>query len=362
MRDSLHASLRASLRNSLRASLHATLRASLRDSLYASLHASLRDKPLQYQWTYFWGAHEAYWTQWYRAAHAIGVPFKDEDLQRLTEYEVTVQHGLWAWPFKNGVVVCDRPTELHMEESPIGSGQHRLHRTDGPALLFGDGFAIHAWHGVRVPAKVIERPAEITIAEINAEPNAEVRRVMLERFGLDRYLRESEAKRIDAYDDANLWEIAPPTDSDEPLKLLELTNSTDEPDGTRKKYVFSVPPEMERALQAKAWQYGVEEGNYAPFVETCPTLFQRWTRCWRSRRPCRGSTTRQQKSAAQGATGWGLFGSTLPLLSGHQGCAGSGRAIDIRLDTEALFFGASRIGFIGLYTRGCVVRFRLGWS
>lgn len=51
-------------------------------------------------------------------------------------------------------------------------------------------------HGVKVPEKVIFHPESITMEEITSEPNAEVRRILTERFGVDRYLVESNATLI----------------------------------------------------------------------------------------------------------------------------------------------------------------------
>ena len=50
----------------------------------------------------------------------------------------------------------------------------RLHGEGGPAVAWPDGFAIHAWHGVRVPADVVERPGVLDPAGVIAEPNIEL--------------------------------------------------------------------------------------------------------------------------------------------------------------------------------------------
>jgi hypothetical protein len=62
--------------------------------------------------------------------------------------------------------------------------------------MYPDGWSIYAWHGVRVPSFVIEQPETITVDQITKEENAEVRRVMVERMGWDRYCREAEMKVI----------------------------------------------------------------------------------------------------------------------------------------------------------------------
>nr|WSZ19526.1 hypothetical protein OH837_42580 [Streptomyces canus] len=51
--------------------------------------------------------------------------------------------GRW-WPFENAVVLTERPTVLHRDD------QGRLHCEAGPAVAYPDGFAVWAWHGVRL--------------------------------------------------------------------------------------------------------------------------------------------------------------------------------------------------------------------
>jgi hypothetical protein len=96
------------------------------------------------------------------------------------------------------------------------------------------------WHGVRVPPFVILEPESISLSHINNEPNAEIRRVMIFRYGLDRYLQDAGGLLIE--DDprfGKLWRIAV---GDRHVFRLEVINSTAEPDGSFKHYFLSVPP------------------------------------------------------------------------------------------------------------------------
>jgi hypothetical protein len=109
-----------------------------------------------------------------------------------------------------------------------------------------------------VERDVIERPQSLEPGRISEEANVEVRRVMMERYGLGRYLRAVKATKVDEVHeppfpgllDARLWrmEVA----HDEPLCMVELVNSTPEPDGSARSYVLRVPPDVETAHQAVA--------------------------------------------------------------------------------------------------------------
>jgi hypothetical protein len=159
--------------------------------------------------------------------------------------------------------VSERPTVLKTE---LRQDRHVLHAGDGPAMAFADGYSIWAWHGVLVPQEVIETPHALKPAEITKQPNAEVRRIMLERFGAERYLRESGAKVLDSSDYGTLFRADLP--GDEPVVMVEVENSTAEPDGSFKKYMIRVPPTIERAREAVAWSFAVPEADYKPAFQS----------------------------------------------------------------------------------------------
>jgi hypothetical protein len=207
----------------------------------------------------WWGAHDAYWVGWYRTAEQLGVEFSQDQLDRLAEVEAECRAALWAWTYEGGVIVCDRPSICKMEE--FVPTQWRLHCEDGPALAFRDGYAVYAWHGVRVSEKTILAPETLTVAEIDAETNAEVKRVMLDRFGFDRYV--AEAGLAPAQTDAcgTLYRMGETT-------LVAVLNSTPEPDGTTKRYVLPMPGEMRSAKEAVAWSFELSEEEYHPVLES----------------------------------------------------------------------------------------------
>jgi len=107
-------------------------------------------------------------------------------------YEAACIHGGPRMEHREFVIVSDRPEILRVDD------RNRPHCEDGPSHRWRDGWSLYYWHGVRVPAKAILAPQDLTIAEIRAEKNAEVRRVLRERFGEARYLAETGAKLVDS--------------------------------------------------------------------------------------------------------------------------------------------------------------------
>jgi hypothetical protein len=205
-----------------------------------------------------YGQHDAAWLSHYsyfaQAAPDLAGP------ERLQGHMHAAQACGWWWPFHDAVILTERPRVLHRD--PAG----RLHCPHGPALAYPDGFAVWAWHGVRVPADMIDHPEALTIERIRAERNVEVRRVMLERYGQARYLRDAGAKQVHADHTGVLWRCEIP--GEEPLVMVEVRDSTLAPDGSRRAYWLQVPPGTRTARQAVAWTFGLGEDEYAPTVES----------------------------------------------------------------------------------------------
>ncbi|WP_280406673.1 DUF6745 domain-containing protein [Nocardia carnea] len=166
----------------------------------------------------------------------------------------------WWWPYANLVVISERPTALYRDEAG------RLDRGDGPAVGYDDGFGLYAWRGMPVPAEFLDQLAALTPARIRAEENAELRRVMLEYYGYDRYLAESGAEPLQRDETGVLWRIALPDDED--VVMVEVVNSTPEPDGTHRTYWLRVPPTTRSAREGVAWTFGLTAGEYAPVAQT----------------------------------------------------------------------------------------------
>jgi hypothetical protein len=142
----------------------------------------------------------------------------------------------------------------------------RLHCEDGPALAWPTGECRYFWNGVHVPDYVIERPHQITPLLIRLEENSERRRCMIERFGIERFLREVDAKLVGEDHSGRLWRAD--FDTREIYAVLEVENGTLEPDGTRRRYFLRVPSAMQSAREAAAWTYGLSPGQYDVAVRT----------------------------------------------------------------------------------------------
>lgn len=141
---------------------------------------------------------------------------------------------------------------------PDGTGRW-LHCDDGPAFVDGDGRAVYAVDGVRVPRRVVLDPGSLTMDDVMRCKNQEVRRVMLSRMRSDAFAEAGEVVHED--ETGQLWDCGEV--DNERLRVVRVVDSS-----TAEVYWLRVPPETERARQGVAWTFNVEEDSYRPDVET----------------------------------------------------------------------------------------------
>ena len=189
----------------------------------------------------------------------------------------------WWWPFEQICILTERPRFLSRD------ADNRLHCEDRAAIEYRDGWGVYAWHGLRVPDWIILKPEEITPEKISAETNAEIRRVMIERYGVARYMVDSGAILVDqcaadhplkGLQGAKLWRKDVP--DDESIVMIECVNSTPEPDGHSKIYHLRVDPNAYggkastdcQAAMASTWRTPdgamvfERPSDYAPMMES----------------------------------------------------------------------------------------------
>ncbi|MGV9268041.1 DUF6745 domain-containing protein [Kitasatospora sp. NPDC003701] len=210
------------------------------------------------------GQHDAPWFAAFEAAGVLAGTSADRtdraDRAGVEALAEVARGAGWWWPYEGVALVSERPVALHRDEAG------RLDRADGPALEYADGFALHAWRGMPVPADFLSGLGAVTVERIRTEENAELRRVLLEHYGYERYLADSGAEPLHRDGTGVLWRIQLP--EDEPVVMVEVVNSTAEPDGTFRTYWLRVPPSTRTARAGVAWTFGIPEAEYHPQRET----------------------------------------------------------------------------------------------
>lgn len=242
----------------------------VREGIWGSVWDSYQDGC----WGIIHGQDDAIWLALYQYYHdVLGLREQTQWLDGLWEF---AQSAGWAIPCRDICFIAERHTTLHRDE------RGRLHCEDGPAVAYPDGWEIYAVHGVRVPGWVITDPSRLTIEAIHAERNTEIQRVMIERFGWDRYAAECGAEIVDH--DERWGTLYRRQQDGEDILFLKVINGSPEPDGSFRQYVLPVAPNCEplpdpddpnerlgnpqelTALNAVASTYGLTGHDYEALV------------------------------------------------------------------------------------------------
>lgn len=122
------------------------------------------------------------------------------------------------------------------------------------------------WNGIAVSRRVAFNPETLSHTEILGERNAEIRRVMIERFGYERLFEKAGAEELDRDRDAGgerrLLRVEIP--NDEALVCVSVRCPS-----TGHQFVLRVPPTMSTCRQAVAWTAGFDDPDaYRPAKET----------------------------------------------------------------------------------------------
>jgi hypothetical protein len=282
LRTSLRTSLETSLRTSLRASLGTSLETSLWTSLGTSLETSLGASLGTSLWTSNWGQQEQYWIGFYRFMELhLKIAYDPQKSGHLGWWNDIAESANWWFPYEGYCFVSERPVRCAIDE------ERRLHHESLAAMEFKDGWKVYAYHGVTVPAQVIETPETITIEQIKNEENAEVRRCMVERMGWARFYSEAgmkvlhedtlesnfpsipiselvseSARLVTSYrpgtETAQLLEAEGIRDyEDRPLRFVRLTDPS-----TGRQYTLRVLHSHTRCYEAVGWSFGKTEEEY----------------------------------------------------------------------------------------------------
>lgn len=164
-------------------------------------------------------------------------------------------------------IVSDRPSTVYRDE------RWRAHNDRGVAITWRDGWSLPYLRGIPVQLHHVTGPPSINA--IRAERNAEIRRVLIERYergNTYRVFADANAQVLDedldrAGHPRRLLRIRY-SDDDDPWVAIELTNTTPEPDGSRRRYLLRVPPGMRTCRDAVAWTFGLPADAYDPDDES----------------------------------------------------------------------------------------------
>ena len=141
------------------------------------------------------------WTAFYEYMEKIGVDFSD--IPEWAQWKQINKSGIWTTLlFENRAFVCQRPSKVLT--NPDGN----LHCTTGKAIEWIDGTGYYYLNGIGMKEKHILTPAEkLDVKEIINEKNVDVRRELIRKIGIERFVQNSEAKILDKQGEYELLSI-----------------------------------------------------------------------------------------------------------------------------------------------------------
>ena len=182
------------------------------------------------------------WINFYR--EVLGLVAETEEV--MPAWEVFLSAGPMI-EYDGLCLVSERASKIQTDE------EGNLHCADGPAVLYSDGDAQYYWHGFDVDAWVILEPNKITPAIIKAEANAELRRILMERYGLWRYLADSGAEVVEEDYDGGTRAVPGPNGHRVLLRDGNTTALLCGDPSTGRVYALDVPPAMTTCAEADAF-------------------------------------------------------------------------------------------------------------
>lgn len=204
---------------------------------------------LEYVSTWLWGQIDSYWIAFYLFCRDIGVSYKPEDNEKLDLWADIAQSANWFYAYENVCFICDRPAEIHM------NSDEKLHKDGGPAVKFRDGWSIWRLNDVVVSQEIAETPADqLDPQMVLREENAEVRRELVRKIGIERLMEKLPTQLLDQMDDYSLLNVDLGDGRMRPyLKMRNPSIDTFHLEG--------VDPKCTTVKQALAWRNGTKTYN-----------------------------------------------------------------------------------------------------
>lgn len=200
---------------------------------------------------FIYGAQDATWLSFYDYFLEVLDIKECERLRGLMDF---AKHCGWALLFDELIVLTHNPIKIKFDED------NRTHCEDGLAIEYRDGFGVAMWHGTAIPKEWIFDRSTITPEVMFKWSNIEQRQAACEIIGWATVLKHLKAETVQEDPDKEigiLLEVELPDSGKEKFLLVIDPN-------TKKEVGIPVPYEMQTALEANSWTYGLDKFDFKP--------------------------------------------------------------------------------------------------
>jgi len=192
---------------------------------------------------YFGLGYDSGWSAFYDYFQQIGIDLSEFDFNKWLTF---LDSGIWASLFyENYAFVCAGPSKISLNKD------NNLHNETGMAIEWASGWGLYFLNGIGVDDAIVTTPAEKLDSKlVLTEKNAEVRRELVRKIGVERVMQKLNAKTIDKWDEYELLEL-PIEGMSTKAVYLKMKNPSI---GTY--HVEGVPSDIKTCQAALAWRIG----------------------------------------------------------------------------------------------------------
>ena len=182
--------------------------------------------------------------------------WEDRSLAAFLFDEQLTQSCSWVWWHDLVCAISDRPHTI------CRNAQTQLHCETGPAIAYPDGWEIYLLNGVRLTKELVMTPAEqLDPKLVVKEQNAEVRREIVRKIGVERLCQRLSSNVLDRRGD---YELITLNLGDERVRpYLKMKNPS-----IGVYHIEGVAPHIKTVQQAINWRSGNEQVDWKPEVLT----------------------------------------------------------------------------------------------
>ena len=190
--------------------------------------------------------YDSGWTAFYDFMEQIGVEF-DKEFGFTQWKDFIKKSGVFATVLcENVAFVCIRPCIVKTNATDD------IHAVDGPAIAWCDGYEEYSLNGVWVDESLVMTPAEkIDPVILLKEKNAEIRREIVRKIGIERVVLKLGAQVIDKQGDYELLLLD--LKDGRKREFLKMKNPS-----IATWHIEGVKPGITTVKEALAWRNGIE--------------------------------------------------------------------------------------------------------
>ena len=263
VRSQVGSQVRSQVRSQVESQVESQVRSQVRSQVGSQVWSQVESQVGSQVWSQVGSAVNndrggAFWASWcaYITFFRDVMGWRGDTLDRFEIDEALTRSCGWVWWHENVMAISDRPCFIKRDD------EGRLHCETGPSIAYRDGWALHHWHGVEIPAEWVAGK-QPEAKEAIRWPNVEQRRAACEIIGWAKVLDQVKARVIDKHQNeeiGTLLEADIPDSGKERFLRVRC--------GTGRDFCLPVARECKTALQANAWTYGLDPAEFAVEVRT----------------------------------------------------------------------------------------------